>query len=283
MGKVRTTAVVVRQIQLSPGIFELRLFVPDIAREAKPGQFVNVWINDRAKILPRPISICGIDRANGVIRLVYRVTGDRAGTVEFVSFERGTRINDIRITGETTGTEELMTYQRGTELMVMGPLGNGFPTDFDDVCVIGGGIGLPPMLGVLKAVKGSRTAVLGYRNSDMFLKSEFDAAADKVIVATEDGSFGTKGTVLDALRESGYTPKNVLACGPKPMLRALKAWAAEKNIPLWVSMEERMACGVGACLGCITPSTEVDDHSQVKNKRVCKDGPVFRAEEVDLG
>ena len=82
--------------------------------------------------------------------------------------------------------------------------------------------------------------------------------------------------------QGGYTPKNVLACGPKPMLAALKRYAAERNIPLWVSMEERMACGVGACLGCVTPSTETDSHSNVKNKRVCKDGPVFRAEEVVL-
>ena len=129
---------------------------------------------------------------------------------------------------------------------------------------------------------GNTCAVLGYRNSSMFLKEEFEQAAGRVIIATEDGSFGTKGTVIDAMEAEGYVPKAILSCGPKPMLRALKAWAAERNIPLWVSMEERMACGVGACLGCITETTETDSHSKVKNRRVCKDGPVFRAEEVVL-
>ena len=282
MAKYRIPAVVVRQAQVAPGIFDLRLFAPEIAKEACPGQFVNVWVNDRAKLLPRPISLCGIDRANGVLRLVYRVTGERSGSVEYVSYDRGAEENEYRITGETTGTEELMTYGRGVRLMVLGPLGNGFPTDLEDCCVIGGGIGIPPLLETLKHLKGNTCAVLGYRNSGMFLKDEFEKAAGRVIIATEDGSFGTKGTVIDALEAEAYVPKAILSCGPKPMLRALKAWAAERDIPLWVSMEERMACGVGACLGCVTDSTEADGHSKVKNKRVCKDGPVFRAEEVVL-
>ena len=259
MTKVKERTEVLSQKALCDGIFDLRLKAPQIAAAAVPGQFVNVYLNDAARLLPRPISICGADASSGELRLVYRVTAKGAGT------------------------ELLSAAKAGDALAVLGPLGNGFPADLPDCCVIGGGIGVPPLLELLKRLPGKKSAVLGYRNDRMmFLKDEFDAAADRVITATEDGSFGTKGTVIDALEESGYVPAAILSCGPKPMLAALKRYAAERNIPLWVSMEERMACGVGACLGCVTPSTETDSHSNVKNKRVCKDGPVFRAEEVVL-
>ena len=101
-------------------------------------------------------------------------------------------------------------------------------------------------------------------------------------VATEDGSAGTKGNVLDAVRENRLEADAIFACGPAPMLRAIKAYAKEKGIRAWISMEERMACGVGACLACVCGSKDVDSHSHVHNKRVCKDGPVFAAEEVEI-
>ena len=239
MTKVKERTAVLSQEALCDGIYDLRLKAPQIAAAAVPGQFVNVYLNDAARLLPRPISICGADASSGELRLVYRVTAKGAGT------------------------ELLSAAKAGDALAVLGPLGNGFPADLPDCCVIGGGIGVPPLLELLKRLPGKKSAVLGYRNDRM-------------------GSFGTKGTVIDALEESGYVPAAILSCGPKPMLAALKRYAAERNIPLWVSMEERMACGVGACLGCVTPSVETDSHSNVKNKRVCKDGPVFRAEEVVL-
>ena len=149
--------------------------------------------------------------------------------------------------------------------------------------MVGGGIGIPPLLELLWALPGKKTALLGYRSkSQLFLLEDFAVAADEVKIATEDGSLGIRGNVVDLLRALPEKPKAILSCGPLPMLRALKAYAAEEGIPLWVSMEERMACGIGACLGCITESAEVDAHSNVKNKRVCADGPVFRAEEVVL-
>ena len=101
-------------------------------------------------------------------------------------------------------------------------------------------------------------------------------------MATEDGSSGTKGNVLDAIRENGLDAEIIYACGPAPMLRALKAYAEEKNIPCYLSLEERMACGIGACLACVCQSKEVDGHSHVHNKRFCKDGPLFLATEVEL-
>ena len=104
----------------------------------------------------------------------------------------------------------------------------------------------------------------------------------KLYVATEDGSFGVEGNVLDAIRENGLDAEIIYACGPAPMLRAVKAYAREKKIECWVSLEERMACGIGACLGCVCQSREKDSHTNVNNKRICKEGPVFRAEEVEF-
>ena len=117
--------------------------------------------------------------------------------------------------------------------------------------------------------------------ADNLLQREFEAYGP-VYAATEDGSFGTSGNVLDAIREQGLTADVIYACGPTPMLRALKAYAAEKGLECWLSLEEKMACGIGACLACVCQSKEVDEHSHVHNKRICKDGPVFLAQEVEL-
>ena len=123
---------------------------------------------------------------------------------------------------------------------------------------------------------------MGYRDSDMFLTEELGKYA-RLLVATEDGSAGTKGNVLDAVREHGVKAQAVCACGPMPMLRAVKRYAMEEEIPAYLSLEERMACGVGACLGCVTKTAKVDGHSHVRNARICTEGPVFGAEEVEIG
>ena len=166
---------------------------------------------------------------------------------------------------------------------LLGPLGNGFPLEEAagrKVFLMGGGIGVPPMLETMKQLDAKKIAVLGYRD-ELFLNEEF-AKNGEVYIATEDGSAGTRGNVMDAIRENDLEADVIFACGPKPMLRAIKAYAQEKGIPCWISMEERMACGIGACLGCVCQSTETDAHSHVHNKRVCKDGPVFRSTEVEL-
>ena len=136
------------------------------------------------------------------------------------------------------------------------------------------------MLQMAKDLSCEKIAVLGYRDQ-LFLEKEFARYA-KVYVATEDGSAGTRGNVLDAVRENQLSADVILACGPLPMLRALKAYAMENQTECYLSLEEKMACGVGACLACVCQSTEVDSHSHVHNKRICKDGPVFKAEEVEL-
>ena len=125
------------------------------------------------------------------------------------------------------------------------------------------------------------TAVLGYRTNDLFLAEEFRRAAE-VIIATDDGSAGVHGNVIDAIRELSPEFDVICACGPMPMLRGVKALAEEKGVKAWISLEERMACGVGVCLGCVTKTAHKDEHSNVNNTRICTEGPVFDAEEVLL-
>ena len=136
------------------------------------------------------------------------------------------------------------------------------------------------MVQLAKEAEGEVQVIAGYR-SERFLTEELGQNGT-LYVATEDGSAGTKGTVLDCIRENGLTADVICACGPTSMLRAVKEYAKEQGIECWISMEERMACGIGACLACVCRSKEVDDHSRVHNKRICKEGPVFNAEDIEL-
>lgn len=260
--KFQENVTVVSQKQIADGIFDLVLQTKEIAAHAKAGQFVSVYSDDASKLLPRPISLCGIDREAGTLRLVYRVTGEK------------------------TGTEEFSKLEAGDTIRIMGPLGNGFTVEpGKKAFLIGGGIGVPPMLQLAKEIKASGAAefqtIMGYRNAQTFLLDEFKEQGD-AFAATEDGSVGTKGNVIDAIKSLGLKADVIYACGPTPMLHALKEYAQEQNMECYVSMEERMACGIGACLACVCKSKDIDDHSKVHNKRVCKEGPVFNAKEVEI-
>lgn len=258
MAKLKMKSTVIEQKMLAEGISSMWLDAKEIAVQAKPGQFISVYSNDKSRVLPRPISICEIDREKGALRIVYRVVGK--------------------------GTEEFSKAKTGDSFEILGPLGNGFPLEEakgKKVLMIGGGIGVPPMLQTAKEMDGEAIIVSGYRNQDLFLKEELESAGT-LFIATEDGSVGTKGNVVDAIRENQIEADLMFACGPKPMLRALKDYALEKGMPCWISMEEKMACGVGACLACVCQSKDVDSHSHVHNKRICKDGPVFLSTEVEL-
>ena len=254
MGKIKECAVVISQEKLAADIYSMWINT-NIAKEAKPGQFISVYTKNEAKLLPRPISICEIDDKKTALRIVYRKAGK--------------------------GTEEFSKYRSGASVNILGPLGNGFPICDEKAILIGGGIGIPPMLELAKALESEKTIVVGYRNSEMFLNNDLACYA-KLVVATEDGSVGTKGNVIDAIREQNVSGSVIYACGPIPMLRGVKEYAKEKGIKAYISMEEKMACGVGACLGCVCKSTNVDDHSKVNNKRICADGPVFNAEDIEL-
>ena len=169
----------------------------------------------------------------------------------------------------------------GDTIAVVGPLGNGFTPRSGKSILIGGGIGIPPMLALAKSLSGEVQVVLGYRDAVQFLKEDFAPYAS-VYVSTEDGSVGTKGNVIDAIRAEGITADVIYACGPMPMLRGVKAFAAEQGIEAQISLEEHMACGIGACLGCVCTTKEKDAHSHVNNTRICKDGPVFDAQTVEI-
>ena len=248
---------VISQEEISDGIFSLWIKNKG-AQSASAGQFVGVYPKDKSTLLMRPISIC--ETKGDTMRLVYRVAGK--------------------------GTKEFSSYKEGDSIKILANLGNGFPTDeVKGKCIVlmGGGIGIPPMLGTAKALAGEDVhAYLGYRNSDTFLSDEFLEYC-KVYLASEDGSVGVKGNVIDALKASiNIKPDVIMACGPMPMLRAIKQYASENNIKAYISLEERMACGVGACLGCVCKTVNKDHHSHVNNTRICTEGPVFDAEEVDI-
>lgn len=254
MGKIKMTADIIRQEMIAADIYSMIIHAEEIATQAKPGQFVDLYSADGSRLLPRPISLCEIDREEGNLRLVYRTAGK--GTTEF-----------SRLTSEHT-------------IDVLGPLGNGFNKEAGKAVIIGGGIGIPPMLQLAKELDCEKTIVLGYRDEE-FLSSEFKPYGD-VYMSSDSGTIGVKGTVMDAIKEYGIEGTHIYACGPTPMLRAIRDYALEKGIRAQLSLEEKMACGVGACLACVCKSKDVDAHSMVKNKRVCKDGPVFYAEEVEL-
>ena len=272
MTKTETRMTVTEKQQLQEGIWSLSLQYPENAiREVVPGQFVGICPADPSALLPRPISVCRWFPEKQELRLVFRTAGK--GTAEFAAAEAGDSFSVLCMLGN------------GYDLQAL----NG-----RNVLLLGGGIGIPPLLELavqLRQIRentksgGSVTAVLGYRNADLFLKEEFEQAADRVLIAAEDGSTGVKGTVLDAVRadREAAAAEAAAACGPMPMLRAVKAFAEERGLPCYISLEERMACGVGACLGCVAKTVHKDAHSQVNNARVCTEGPVFMASEVDLG
>ena len=257
--KKKTTARVISQKELTPGIFDLWLET-ELAESALPGQFVGVYTNDASKLLPRPISICQTKKmdSNGVgaLRLVYRITG------------------------QNTGTEQISKLKTDNRVKIIGVLGNGYDiscAEGKNVVLMGGGIGIPPMLELAIRLQGRARIVAGYRNAELFLKEDLEKAG-KLYIATEDGSVGVKGNVLDLMKKEKLPCDIIMACGPMPMLKAIAAYGRENNIKVYVSLEERMACGVGACLGCITATKDIDAHSHVYNTRICTEGPVFDAD-----
>lgn len=258
--KKKCAGVVKDVSELAMDVYEMWIET-EIAKDAKPGQFVGVYPARDSTLLPRPISICEVNKEKTALRIVYRVVGK--------------------------GTDEFSHYKPGRRVWLLGILGNGYPLDRalgKKVLLLGGGIGIPPLVELAKQLReqepvGSIAISVGYRNDDLFLVEDLQQYGD-VFIATEDGSAGTKGNVMNAVNENNITPDIIYACGPMPMLKAIKIYAEEKKIPAYISLEERMACGVGACLGCVCKTTKKDAHSHVNNARICTDGPVFEAGEV---
>ena len=261
MGKRKETAVVWRQTEIARDIYDMWINT-GLAEEAKPGQFIGVYPEDKSTLLPRPISICEVDKEKGRLRIVYRTAGK--------------------------GTTEFSAYHTGKKVEILGMLGNGFPLEKAEgkkCFLMGGGIGIPPMLQLAKELHAMGNCevniIAGYRDANLFLDKDLEKYG-RLYVATEDGSVGTKGNVLNAIEENNLKADVIFACGPMPMLRAIKQYAEANQMEAYISLEERMACGVGACLGCVCKTTHKDAHSHVNNARICTDGPVFDAKEVEI-
>lgn len=248
-------AEIVRKEEIADGFFDFTVKAPKMAQLAVAGQFAHIKVPGHT--LRRPISICEIDKENGTLRFVFQIRGK--------------------------GTDRLAQEKRGEKLDVLGPLGNGFPAIEKDkkVLLVGGGIGVPPLLELAKRFGENSVAALGFRNlSSSILYRDFEQAGSEVILATDDGSLGYNGLVTDAIRQSGMENKYdaVFTCGPMPMIKGVSKLAAELGADCYVSLEERMACGVGACLGCVCRL--VDENGEIYNGHVCKDGPVFDHKKV---
>jgi len=264
MGMKKECAQVVSQECLAENIYSMWLET-GIAKNSRSGQFMLVYPNDASRLLGRPICICRVSDDKKELRIVYRAQGE--------------------------GTRSFTALKPGDSVFIEGPLGNGYDISGvkgKEVLLIGGGIGAPSLLQLAADLKradtGRITAVLGYRDSslDNFLADEFKELCDDTVIATDDGSFGICGNVIDAVKSSDIRADVIFACGPMVMLKAVASLAHSQGAEAYISLEERMACGVGACLGCVVKTKETDSHSHVKNARICTEGPVFNASEVEL-
>ena len=253
-------ARVVSNAPVVPGVYAIYLRIPE-AIDIRCGQFLNLSMGDGAHLLRRPFAIFSYDREARVVGVCYQLKGE--------------------------GTRLLSERRAGDELACVLPLGNGFSIGEAQkrVALIGGGVGIFPLLSVLSEYAGCEKhfrSYMGFRNAAAVPSfTNFDKRSDYVAIATDDGSYGTKGTSVSAFFAdlTQANPDVILACGPTPMLRALKAGLAERNIaiPCFVSLEERMGCGIGACLVCVCKKSGSEE-----NVRVCKDGPVFDINEVEI-
>lgn len=245
---------VISKANLAKNIFDLTILCPEIAANTKPGQFVHIRVPGH--ILRRPISIAGFDAIKGTIRIIYEIRGE--------------------------GTQILADLKAGDMIDILGPLGNGYilPERGRRCVVVGGGIGVPPLLPVAEHFGANATAILGFRSAQAaILEKDFEKAGAKTILCTDDGTLGQKGFVTNALEQLllSECPDCICACGPLVMLKKVAEIAAAHSIPCQVSLEERMACGVGACLGC---AVQIRREGKEQYLHVCKDGPVFYSEEV---
>jgi len=237
---------------LTDAVYSITIASLELARKSRAGQFLHIKCGE-ARLLRRPISICSVKEDN--IRIIFEVKGE--------------------------GTRWLSERSIGEKLDILGPLGNGFTIPEGKMIIVGGGVGTPPMLMAAESAKGRATAILGFRSADrVILTEEFEKACKEVYITTDDGSVGIHGAVTKPLEEllksGGYDM--VMSCGQTLMQKAVAELSATYNVPCQVSLEERMGCGVGACLVC---ACAVIGENGKEMSRACVDGPVYNAVEVD--
>lgn len=246
-------ATIVKNEKIAENIYAVTFAVNEDIK-VRCGQFGNISVGG-SHLLRRPIAVCKVEGRE--VTFCYQIKGE--------------------------GTQKLKTMEAGTRLNVLMPLGNGFYVEENEkkIALVGGGVGVFPLISVLREYGATKdiSAYIGYRNIGAVCGVEEFVKAQKFIAVTDDGSYGPKMNAVQAFEldlMKGNRPDVVLACGPTPMLRALKAVVEKEGLNCYVSLEERMGCGIGACLVCVC------DLTNGARARVCKDGPVFNANEVVL-
>ncbi|MCD8220019.1 MAG: dihydroorotate dehydrogenase electron transfer subunit [Ruminococcus sp.] len=254
MSYLQTLAPILKKESLAANIYRFVLSCPSLVESAVPGQFIHILPPSLS--LRRPISICEIDQKRGTLTIVFEVKGE--------------------------GTRKLSELSVGNTMDVLGPLGNGFtllPPE-KHVILVGGGIGNPPMLSLAQIYRENAIAICGYRSAAaVTLQDAFRTTGAETILCTDDGTAGRRALVTEPLQEllSNGTYDMVYACGPRPMLKFVAKAAQKAHALCEVSIEERIGCGIGACLVC---ACQLEREGKTVMGHVCKDGPVFRAEEV---
>ncbi len=261
---VKSFAKLIKKEQLKSDIFKYSVEAPDIVKDAKQGQFIEIRVSDNVEpFLRRPISIHNINKENGILEFIFQVKG------------KGTKILSEKVEGDL--------------IDIIGPLGHGTfeYNNFQNIAIIGGGIGVFPLYELAKNAKNDGKNVniyLGFRNKDfVVLEDDFKELANKLVLTTDDGSYSEKGFAIDFLKKDVEDGKIncIFACGPLPMLKAVRNYAIEKNIPCQISLEEKMGCGLGVCLGCAVKTAE-SSSEKPEYVHVCKAGPVFEAKDVEI-
>lgn len=257
-------AELVNKVQLKGDIYKYSIKAPSIVEKAKPGNFIEIRVSEQTEpFLRRPISIHNIDKENGILEFIFQVKGK--------------------------GTQILAKKEIGEQIDIIGPLGYGIFKygNYKNIAVIGGGIGIFPLYELSKCAKQDDIKVntyLGFRNKDfVILEEEFKNVSNRLIITTDDGSYAKQGFAINYLEQDIKEEKVdcIYACGPLPMLKAVQKLALEKEIPCQISLEEKMGCGLGVCLGCAVKIAKSPKEAP-EYWHVCKAGPVFNAKDVEI-
>ena len=258
---IQTFAKLIKKEEIIKDIFKFSVEAEEIVKTAKPGNFIEIRVNDQIEpFLRRPISIYNMNQEAGILEFIFQIKGN--------------------------GTNLLSKKQIGDKIDILGPLGNGtFKFEkYNNIAIIGGGIGIFPLYELAKEAKAQGKKVstyLGFRNKDLvMLEKEFKEVSDKLVITTDDGSYAEKGFAIDYLKKD-IENHCIYACGPLPMLKAVQKYAIENNINCQISLEEKMGCGLGVCLGCaVKKASSPKDNPEYFH--VCKGGPVFNAKDVEI-
>lgn len=253
---VQLQSRLIKKEQLKPDIFKFSLSAKEIVNVAKPGQFIEIRVTDALDpFLRRPISIYNMDKEKGILEIIFRVQGK--------------------------GTEILSRKKEENLVDIIGPLGYGTFKfeEYKNIAILGGGIGVFPLYELAKNAKRSCnvSTYLGFRNKEaVLLEEEFEKVSNKLVITTDDGSYKIHGFAINELKND-IQKENIdciFACGPLPLLRAAQKLSEEARVPCQISLEEKMGCGLGVCLGC---AVEVTDGGY---QHICKQGPVFDSKKV---